>query len=52
MPYTHFTAVPTGRGKNHYRVVEIAGVTGTLGDIKRWAAICHPGAKVIKKKEA
>jgi hypothetical protein len=44
-----FTAVPIGPAGSkvkRYRVKEIAGVTGTLGDIKRWAAICYPGATV------
>jgi hypothetical protein len=40
-----FTAVPIGKTKR-YRLLEIAGVTGSYGDIKRWAALCHPGATV------
>lgn len=42
-----FTATRIGTTKR-FRLVEIAGVTGTIGDIKRWASICYPGATIKK----
>lgn len=42
-----FTAVRIGTTKR-FRLVEIAGVTGTIADIKGWARICYPGATIKK----